>query len=482
LQTELQKVADDMHGRTAPLASSSITALNVARLGVQFWNDVIKGNAPFVNGKSFYKDYPNPYGVGYLGGCSFYSDTSYTNLATSKTDAKYVACQAATQYVPATDANGEYKRCYAVGEWCDTQWSYRVRLHPDATDVNKFTIYTQTRQAKRTVKSVSPLSYDDTQRTAYGATFPGNAATLATQYNSNGQITALNLSGELSPAFSITSNFVSYFDNNLNRWVYKPNTVATVLGDKHNVALAATVTKVGTLDTLALSGSMELFKAGISETRLELATGSYLQASQDATGNYSVQDGSQEMLLKLKGGTAGSILTGDLKIGAFKLDASRTSYIPTMVAFNGSVQRNGAAFFEGALTGEALNHTIFNSALPPSNTNVQTLRVGLMGKVTIPNRPVLNMSLSATQNDKGNSATNTTALSGQYVQGLLTINMSGNSSATANIVTLESTNGLKLVIDKSQQTYPLTKSGQAVGQYSTLTNRITYTDSSYEQF
>lgn len=472
LQTELQMVADDMHGRTAPLASSSITALNVARLGVQFWNDVIKGGASFVPTRSFYE---------HLGGCSFYSDTNYTTLATSKTNAKYVACQAATQYIPATNTNGENKYCATVGEWCDTQWSYRVRLHPDATDVNKFTIYTQTRQAKRTAMTLSPLTYSEA-RTAYGANFPGNAATLATQHDSSGQITALNLSGELSPAFSITSNSASYFDGALSRWVYKPNAVATVLGDKHNVALYAAVTKVGTRDNLALSGSLELIKAGALETRLELAVGSYLQAQPDATGNYAAQNGSQEMLLKLKGGTAGSTLTGDLKISAFKLDASGTTYIPTLVAFNGSVQRNGIAFFEGSLVGEALNYASFNSALPRSNTNVQTLRVGLVGKVNIPNRPVLSVSLSATQNDKGSSATSTAALSGQYVQGLLTINVSGAASATANLITLESTSGIKLVIDKSQPMYPLTKSGQAMGQYSPLTNRLTYTDSSYEQF
>ena len=144
LQTELQKVADDMHGRTAPLASSSITALNVARLGAQLWNDVIKGDAPFVKSQSFYEDFPNPYGFGLLGACSFYSDTKYENLATSKADAKYVACGAAPQFIPATDANGEYTPCSTVGEWCETVWSYGVRLHPDAADANKFTIYTQT--------------------------------------------------------------------------------------------------------------------------------------------------------------------------------------------------------------------------------------------------------------------------------------------------------------------------------------------------
>lgn len=480
LQTELQKVADDMQGRTAPLVNGNITALNVARLGAQLWNDVIKGDAPFVAGQNFYKGYET------LGACSFYSDANYKILATSKTDAKYVACVAAAEYISATDANGEYKWCSAVGEWCDTQWSYRVRLHPDATDPNKFTIYTQTRENKRTVATVAsamqPPTYAE-NRTHYGAAFPGNAATLVTQKDGNGRITALNLAGELSPAFSITgpsypsmmigvTNYPAY---------YLPGAVVTVLGDKHNVALSAALTKVGDMNKLALSGSAELIKAGALESRIELAAGSYLQSRLDAAGQ-AAQDGSQEMLIKLKGGTVGSTVTGDLKISAFKADISGTRYIPTLVAFNGSVQRNGVAFFEGSLTGEALNHAAFNNQLPRSTTNVQTLRAGFVGKVSIPNRPVLNVNLSVTNNDKGSSASSTSTLSGQYVQGLLTINISGASSAGTNVLTLESTNGIKLVIDKSQTAYPLTKGGDTMGEYSTLNHRITYADSSYEQF
>lgn len=499
LQTELQNVATDLRVRTAPLVSGNIDALNMARLGAKLWNDGIRGTWPFAPSYTFLKGsstfaWPSTSGTpaglfsnnGFenLGSCSFYSDTNYSKLATSKADAKYLACAVAAQTINATDANGELKQCSTVGEWCNTVWSYRVRLHPDATNSNKFTIYTLTRETKNTAKTVVnliPTSYNEA-RTNYGAAFPGNAATLITQQDSNGKTTALNLVGEVSPAFSITSNWISRYDSALARWVYKPNIVATVLGDKHNLALSAVLTTVGELDKLAISGSMELFKAGVLESRIELAEGSYLQGKADASGDYKAQDGSQEMLLKLKGGTIGSTLTGDLKFGAFKLDASGTNYIPTLVSFSGNVQRNGATFFEGGLTVEALNHARFNSMLPQSTSNVVSVRAGFVGKVSIPNRPLMSVSLSATQNDTGSSATNTTALGGQYVQGLITINVSGTGSAAANTVTLESTNGIKLVIDKSKASYPLMKDGQLVGEYSTSTNRITYTDNSYEQF
>jgi hypothetical protein len=301
-----------------------------------------------------------------------------------------------------------------------------------------------------------------------------------TQKDSNGQITALNLAGELSPAFSITGPSYSGMPM-MGGTYYLPGAVATVLGDKHKVALSAALTKVVDLDKLALSGSVELFKTGALESRFELAQGSYLQSRRDAAGQ-AVQDGSQEMLLKLKGGTTGSIVAGDLKMSAFKADASGTSYIPTLVTFNGSVQRNGVAFFEGSLTGEALNHATFNSTLPRSTANGRTLRAGFVGKVSIPNRPVLNVNLSLTDNDKGSSSSSASTLSGQYVQGLLTLNISGASNAGTNVLTLETPSGIKLVIDRSQTVYPLTKGGDKMGEYSTLNHRLTYSDSSYEQF
>ncbi len=461
LKTELQAVADDVMNRTAPIAQSGIHALIVAMRGAKFWNDVIKNSsAPFVQSRNFVGDGG--------GGCGFFSDTDYLVRATSKADANYVACGTAAQRIDATNSIGQYQRCTAVGEWCHTNWSMRVRLHPDTADASKFTVYTHTRAARMTAETFNTDGFVSTfteTRTHYGAAFPGNAATLITQRDSNGQITALSLAGELSPAFSIEGGS------------FNMPPVATVLGDKHNVALSAALSKVGTLDKLALSGSIALIKADALETRIELAVGSYLHAT---TGNASAEDGSQEMLLKLKANTAGSAVTGDIKLSAFKLDVSHTSYIPTLVSFIGSVQRNGVSFFDGSVTVEALNHASFNVNLPRSSTNVHTLRVGFVGKVTIPARPILDVNLSVTHNDAG--ASSTAALSGQYRQGLITINLTGISSPTTHILTLESTEGVKLVIDESKTSHPLTVNGEEVGTFTPSNSRITYIDGIWEQF
>lgn len=479
LKTELQKVADDVTGRTAPIAESNINALNVALYAARFWNDVmVTPNATFAQTRNI-GSVSNP-----VGGCGLYSDTNYLTLATSKADAKYVACGTNPKNVWATNANGEFKPCTVVGDLCSTKWSIRVRLHPDAAVANKFTVYTRTRAATYKLQQdgqpAEPVDSNGnkTGRIEYGAAFPGNIATLTTQRDGNGNLTSASLVGEISPAFTIGGGAV-YWDSGLQRTVFKENT-ATVLGDKHNVSLTGALTKVGTLEKLAVAGSIELIKTNALETRIELGDGSYLQATPDANGSYDATNGSQEMLIKLAGKTAASAITGDLKIGAFKLDSSSTSYIPTEISFKGTVQRNDVSFFEGALTAKALNHAAFNSTLPRSNTNPQVMSAEFLGKVMIPTRPTMTVSLSATNTDMGN--TSTTQTTGQYSQGLITINLSGSHSAASNVTTLTSTNGLTLVIDESKTIYPLTKGVDTVGSYSTVTKILTYGDGVFEQF
>lgn len=457
LKTELQKVADDVTGRTAPIAESNINALYVATQGAKFWNDVIVDpNSAFQQTRTFGRAF-DP-----RGRCELFSDIAYTVSATSKADAKYVACGTAPKVVLATPM------CATVGDLCQTNWSTRVRLHPDATSANKFTVYTRTRAAKITLQSggnwAEPVdsSGKRTGRTEYGAAFPGNAASFSWQSDISGNITSVSLIGELSPAFQIE------------------NGVASVLGDKHNVALSGALTKVGTLDTLAISGSIDLIKGGVLETGIALASGSYIKAQSDANGSYDAANGSQETLIKLAAKTAASAITGDLKIGAFKLDSSNTSYIPTEISFKGTVLRNDVSFFEGTLTAKALNHATRNSTLLRSAANPEVIRAEFLGKVMIPTRPPMTISLSATNTDMG--MTSNTQTTGQYSQGLITINLSGSSNATSNVTTLTSTSGLKLVVDSSKPTYPLTKGADSVGTYSTITKRLDYVGGTFEQF
>ncbi len=188
------------------------------------------------------------------------------------------------------------------------------------------------------------------------------------------------------------------------------------------------------------------------------------------------------MLLKIKGGSAKSTFAGELGASAFKLDASGTNYSPTVMSFAGSVARNGVSFFDGSFNVENLNYSSFNAKLPVSNTNSQTSRVGFVGNINIPTRSPLRVNMVLNQKETGNSVTYTGDASGQYVQGDLTINFSGSSNAAGTVSTLESTKGVKIVLDKSIANTPITVNGVTQGNYSTSNGLLTYIDSSYEQY
>lgn len=480
LQTELQAVTNDMQNRTTPVVTSSLDALEVAMRGAQLWKDILKNpNAVFVTGKTFYGN-PDYFGnLTAVGSCSFNSDVKYNVLATSKADANYIACGTKGWNSPATNTSGEQTNCQKVGEWCYSVWTTRVRLHPDAATPGKFTVYTQTRKAKMVLAADKTTVEDKTARFEYGAAFPGNASVLTAAWDANVQPTSVTLAGELSPGFQSNNMWMSYWDSTANRWIYKPATISP-LGDKHNVNLSVAVTKLGTLDKLALSGSIDLIKAGVLETAISLGAGSYVQAT---SGNNSAQDGSQEMLLKLKSNTAGSAIMGDLKFSAFKTDKSGTDYIPTVMDFTGTIQRNGTNFFEGSVKVLASNHAAFNMMLPPSTTNRRDMSLDLTGKITIAQRPTLNLRLSVVDTNTGLS-TSSTAFNGQYRQGSQTINLVGSSNVSGSLTTMTNTDGVKMVVDSTKSVYPLTfgAANDTMGSFDSRSSRMTYTDSTYEQY
>ncbi|MEI8326086.1 MAG: hypothetical protein WCH44_12120 [Betaproteobacteria bacterium] len=506
LQTELQAMADDLKTHTAPIAISNIDTLRLIHREANLWVDVMqKGSKPFAANTYFYSSFNVVESL-----CSFYSDSNYMVFATGTSDAKFLACSTnppAADVIWATDANGVAAPCKAVGDWCYTVWATRVRLEPDTTDSGKFTVYSITRET-RFVKAVVAYSFFDTAsnfmvsgapscpantictsiasttaytRNNYGAALPGNVTHLASTRDSAGELTSLSILGELSPGFTVTTNPTSMFDPVSQQWISRRNQVGTVLGDKNDVAMSLALSHLAGVDKLALSGSVDLIKGGAMESRMAIADGSYLMAKPDGSGGYSAQDRDQELLLKLSAGTPASSFTGDIKISAFQPDASATTYTPTQVAFSGILQRNGVTVVDGSFTAALLNYTSYDASRPASASNVLTGRTGFSGHIIVPTRPTLQLDLSATAQDSG-AGSSTVTSSGQYVQGLLTINLSGTATAASKVMTIESTDGVLFVIDKSQSTYPLTVRGSLVGVYSPSSKMLTYSDNSYEQF
>lgn len=479
LQTELQTVASDVQDRLAPFTESTLDALDLATQGARFWAAFqANPNLAFPVLASFSRN-----GIA-LGGCRLYSDTDYLKEATNQAGAKYVACGTSSPLFWDASLNNM------------VAWSTRVRLHPSTTTADQFTVYTQTRRAiylwnPTAARYEEPIPW---QRVHFGAAFPGNAATLKAERNAAGDINKVQFVGEMAPPFEQVNSDTS------------PYIITTVLGNKLKVDLAGqwTVDAAG-VNTLALQGSVAQYKTvntvDTLQTELALESGSYIKGTSFELSSSYVDspleplalaaamtndpseafDGSHEILLKLRFATANSVLKGQLFMGNFVPDASKTVYQPTKMSFSGSVARKGAAFFEGSVTAEQPGFSTFRADVPVSASNPEKMTTTLAGKVSIPNRPPMAANVVLSKTDNGTSWTATT--SGQYRQGALVVNLNGqSSSAGANQFTLASSDGIQMVIDANQTTYTMTKSGTAVGVFNSTTNRLTYSDNTYEQF
>lgn len=432
LQTELEKVAKDFEGRTSPIAESNLDVLSLALQGVKYWNSQIVGknaNDPVTSNSSE------------LGVCSFYTAGDLNTVSSTVSGAKWVACRTLQKGIDAQNGGA-------------TQWDMRVRLEP-SLDANKFAMYTHTRK----VTGGSSVNY--------GAVFPGNVATLQTVRDGSNVIVGVNLSGEISPAISIVRNAST------------PLVVAPSTPYKHTVALSALATEAGGVATLTLNGSIDLRNNGVLDTQLSLGEGSYLKLAR--VNGAIPEKGAKEILLKLKGNTLENSFMGDFKIGDFKSDktGSVDSYMPTVVSLNGSVQRKGVSFLTGLLKMEMLGYENFDSLAQVNKNNERILRMTVEGNVIIPDRPVLKLTLSSTETDSGSQGVSAMSL-GQYVQGYQTVNIAGTRDPAKSVTTMVSTTGVKVVLDSSLSTIPLTVGSEKVGEISG--KRIDYTDKSYETF
>jgi hypothetical protein len=230
--------------------------------------------------------------------------------------------------------------------------------------------------------------------------------------------------------------------------------------------------------TLALSGAFDLQFDNLLESRLALAEGSYLRLARSPDGTVP-NNAAKDIMLKVKGNSLTTGFTGDFKMGDYKSDktGSATSFVPTLVSFTGDLQRNGKSFLTGLLSIDMLDYDQYISSLPASGSNVKKSRLSFDGNMVIPDRPALKLTLSSIETA---SDSVTEVFGGQYVQSYQTVNITGTRTPAKTVTTMESTTGVKVVLDSTLSDYPLTVNNQAVGRVSG--KRIDYTDGSYETF
>lgn len=240
---------------------------------------------------------------------------------------------------------------------------------------------------------------------------------------------------------------------------------------------------------LGITGSVKASGGSATPVTASILPTSYIESRFDTAGSDSLQ--ATETMASARAGqllieavnAQGAGLTGKLVLSAFgQLDAD---YVPTSIRLEGAVKSaTNTELFSGLITADVESLNGYSRLLPYSVENrVVAPEVHLAGKLTIPNRAPLDISLTVTHSfEEGERLT----VVGNYEQGDDTVMLAAlltDDDATSE-VTLSTPAGLRLRIqgDVDFAVLDNTSNEVALGRLDLKKSKIVYADGSFEQY
>ena len=235
----------------------------------------------------------------------------------------------------------------------------------------------------------------------------------------------------------------------------------------------------GSLTTLASGASKVSFASGnfgvvpvdatAASLTIDLAPGGVTEVigPDDNTIAAQVADAKVHISASIK--TVNGELTGTLVADHFTAD-SFGRLQPGHAKFSGSIAAAGSS---GTVA------TFFNGVLEGSNGDQPV--VSFDGTLTLPNRPLLTLSLSVSQTAAATATAKAAyTLTGRYAQDAVTVQISGAKAATGDTLTLADSSGVS--VSKASSTAPINVlvSGRQTARVDQERGRIVYSDGSFE--
>ena len=149
---------------------------------------------------------------------------------------------------------------------------------------------------------------------------------------------------------------------------------------------------------------------------------------------------------------------------------------PNRFVFTGSIAAAGT----GGTVGEVLNGTLEGSRSFAEGASLPARMVRFTGTLTLPSRPVVTLSLSATETPATASAPASLALTGRYVQDAITLQATGSRSGSSQSLTLADSSGVTVSLVAGVNSAAVTVSGRAAATIDNSRGRITYVDGTFE--
>lgn len=483
LQTQLMAVQDDVNARVRPVVDSTFEMLRTMDFGVQLLEEAQKNSGIYRKGRQ---------GTQYEAGCQVFTDDTYRTAATTAETAKTVGCGSYT----ALNRNVLDATTNQLNTW---RWRHSLGIAPKSGVPGTYEVKTTARREYGTCSTPNSISCGTFTRTYEGTADQGkpvpvvNYPTYSVQRGqegvanftrafSNGSLTSLRLTGTTAPSL-----------------YYQGLGVNPVLdsgrGRRHEVELDVVKTVVNGVQKLSLNSDavIKFFSSdqqGATYFMSSIGVGkdSFIEAPVDT----DARDGTEKFDLRIGYVAGNSAIRGQLAASDGKWDKSLTQFVPTKATFGGRLERRAdgsspwVEFLRGNIVMEALDFTNFSSNQPVSSSNQQKLKATSNAVLTIPTRPVLYVNNLVVNTIKQGVMDETVTLTGQYRQGSVVINLEGNNGSAANgrkaVLTLTSSEGIKMVYDGSKSLHPMTKSDALVGQYDESKGRLTYSDDTFEQF
>jgi hypothetical protein len=151
--------------------------------------------------------------------------------------------------------------------------------------------------------------------------------------------------------------------------------------------------------------------------------------------------------------------------------------MPTRLSFNGSLKHKDATVFTGNVAINRAGYENYDDSADESDTNFVADMVNIGGTLSVPNRPRLSLTLSATRTGKDSAD-----ISAQYRNGTSVI----NASVTARggelhpLVKVASADGVAFSFTDTTAPVQVTKDGAVVAQIDLSKGIISYSDGSTE--
>lgn len=390
-------------------------------------------------------------------GCSLYTDTTNTTLATTPAAVASIGCRAAYYVSRTTTATAVVT----------TEWRHGFTIVPQADGS-----YTYTSRARRRVTSC-PIGggtcATDANDALQADTFTGKVS--VTLDAPQGSIRGFAVNGDLPGAFRKGST--------------------TLFNHHHTIALTGTtataadgLTASSTSDTVSITGTLKTYADATTETgtlaikRGQLAM-STVQLDSKPVGTL--------VDLDVAWSTPTAEFEGVLKLGDVVLTKPGTDYMPTRGVLSGALRTIASGttteFLKGTLTATLDGVANYDGRLADSTSNFVTGNLTFVGAVSALSRPTLEFTIGTSMKSHEDEASQVNFQYRTLVAGTPRMVIAGSSSLAADgtrqFTLTEAANNLSMSWTGEPTTAKLMKGSTVIGAIDAGTKMLTFSDQSF---